>query len=292
MVRTDDGDRTVPWRQVRLPSALPGQVGIVCTRDSEGHHEFVQVLERSGYPIHASVKAVPLHGHQVAQRIVESLRELEREGVDVIALVRPGGLHPSLAPFNHEKVVEAVARCRIPVVCALGGEGEPTLCDEFAAASYRSPAEAAAKIAEKWYAFKSRIQAQAHQCWAAIAHARTARHARDLRSRILVAALLLGSTAAAAIWGPRSFNVLELGLLLVAVGVALLAGWAFLSRRVQMPQEIARPKPLSLLELLARLEAIEAELERPPAGTRLLELGVEVKSHEDRATRLLKKFTR
>jgi exodeoxyribonuclease VII large subunit len=49
--------------------------------------------------------------------------------VDVIVVARGGGSFEDLLPFSDERLVRAIASCRVPIVSAVGHEQDTPLCD-------------------------------------------------------------------------------------------------------------------------------------------------------------------
>jgi len=87
-----------------------------------------------------------VQGPRAALGIVDALDALcSRDDVDVVILARGGGSFEDLLPFSDERLVRAVAACRVPVVSAVGHEQDTPLCD-FAADVRASTPTAAGKL--------------------------------------------------------------------------------------------------------------------------------------------------
>jgi len=109
---------------------LPRRIGIVTGNDAAAKRDVVTTI-RSRLPAASVVVAETyVQGPRAAVEIVAAIGALcEQPDVDVLILTRGGGSFEDLLPFSDERVVRAVARCRVPVVSAVGHEQDTPLCD-------------------------------------------------------------------------------------------------------------------------------------------------------------------
>jgi exodeoxyribonuclease VII large subunit len=129
-------------RKRPLPTS-PGVVGIVTSGAGAAFHDIRSVaFRRSGLKLVLSPALV--QGEQAAQSIVFALDLLERyPGLDALILGRGGGSGEDLMAFNDERVVRRIARCKVPVVSAVGHEVDVTLTDLVADVRAATPSQAA-----------------------------------------------------------------------------------------------------------------------------------------------------
>ena len=130
----------------RIP-VLPAVVGVLCGADAAVRKdiESVVAVRCPGYPI--LFQETTVSGPAASQSIVEALARLQdRPGVEVIILARGGGDAPSLLPWSSDEVCRAVAACPVPVVSAIGHEGDRPLCDEVADLRCGTPSLAATAV--------------------------------------------------------------------------------------------------------------------------------------------------
>jgi len=126
---------------------LPAVIGVVCGADAAVRKDIESVAagRYPGYPLHFEETTVS--GPAASTAIVDALRAVSaRPGVEVVILARGGGDGPSLLPWSSEEVCRAVAACVIPVVSAIGHEGDRPLCDEVADLRCGTPSIAAAAV--------------------------------------------------------------------------------------------------------------------------------------------------
>jgi exodeoxyribonuclease VII large subunit len=128
----------------RLPLPLvPLDVGLVTSRGSAGHADFLDQLRISGYRFCVRTVHASMQGASAVGEIVRALGRLGAEPVDVVVLVRGGGSKLDLAAFDSEEVSRAVARTPVPVVAGIGHEIDRSVVDEVAAVSVKTPTAAA-----------------------------------------------------------------------------------------------------------------------------------------------------
>jgi exodeoxyribonuclease VII large subunit len=126
---------------------LPATIGVVCGTDAAVRRDIESVVATRfpGYPV--AFQETTVSGPAASMAIVEALQAVaDRPGVDVVILARGGGDAPSLLPWSSDEVCRAVAACPVPVVSAIGHEGDRPLCDEVADLRCATPSLAAGVV--------------------------------------------------------------------------------------------------------------------------------------------------
>jgi exodeoxyribonuclease VII large subunit len=139
-----DGLLSRPRRRVPI---LPEAIGVVCGSDAAVRKDIESVIDARcpGYPV--VFYETTVSGPTASQAIVEAIRALGlAQGIQVVVLARGGGDAPSLLPWSTEEVCRAVAECPVPVVSAIGHEGDRPLCDEVADLRCPTPSIAATVV--------------------------------------------------------------------------------------------------------------------------------------------------
>ena len=83
-----------------------------------------------------------VQGEGAAESIVQGIRMLEEQDVDVMIVGRGGGSIEDLWAFNEEIVARAIFESRVPVISAVGHETDTTIADYVA--DLRAPTPSAA----------------------------------------------------------------------------------------------------------------------------------------------------
>ena len=108
---------------------LPRRIGLVTGNDAAAKRDVLTAITIRFPPANVLVAETYVQGPRAAGAVVEALRALCREGVDVVVVARGGGSFEDLLPFSDERLVRAIADCPVPVVSAVGHEQDTPLCD-------------------------------------------------------------------------------------------------------------------------------------------------------------------
>lgn len=120
----------------------PHLVGVVTAPTGAAVRDILSILRRRCPCTAVQLYPVLVQGQQAAAQIAQALDYFSESQVDTVIVGRGGGSMEDLWAFNEEAVVRAVARCKKPVISAVGHETDVTLCDF--AADLRAPTPSAA----------------------------------------------------------------------------------------------------------------------------------------------------
>ncbi|ANY22871.1 exodeoxyribonuclease VII large subunit [Gordonia terrae] len=126
---------------------LPRAVGLISGRASAAQHDVVSVATARWSDVRFDIREAPVQGPTAVARILTHLAELDAHpDVEVIIIARGGGSVEDLLPFSDEALLRAVARCRTPVVSAIGHEPDNPLLDFVADLRAATPTDAAKRV--------------------------------------------------------------------------------------------------------------------------------------------------
>lgn len=146
-----------------LPMPLvPLRVGLVTSRGSAAHADFIDQLRRSAYRFSVRTAHTTVQGDRSSDRIAEALGRFGPDTVDLVALVRGGGSQLDLAVFDTETVARAIATCAVPVITGLGHEIDRTVADESAAHSEKTPSAVGEWLVTRVGDFSQRLSTARH----------------------------------------------------------------------------------------------------------------------------------
>lgn len=135
-----------PERKRPLPR-FPKTIGLITAKDSQAYNDFIKVSKHRFGGVKIVFYPVQVQGNEATKSILKAIQYFhKREPVDLLVLTRGGGSLEDLMAFNDELVVRTVFASKIPVVCAIGHEGDVSLAELAADLRASTPSNAAELI--------------------------------------------------------------------------------------------------------------------------------------------------
>ncbi len=117
-------------------------LGVVTADTGAAVREITHIASRRNPFVQIILYPALVQGASAAPSIVNGIRALERQGVDVMIVGRGGGSIEDLWAFNERMVAQAVFDCSVPIISAVGHETDTTIIDYVA--DLRAPTPSAA----------------------------------------------------------------------------------------------------------------------------------------------------
>ena len=118
------------------------KVGIVTASSGAAVRDIINIAARRNPYVLLILCPAKVQGEGAAESIVQGIRMLEEQDVDVMIVGRGGGSIEDLWAFNEEIVARAIFESRVPVISAVGHETDTTIADYVA--DLRAPTPSAA----------------------------------------------------------------------------------------------------------------------------------------------------
>jgi exodeoxyribonuclease VII large subunit len=136
-----DVDRKKP-----LP-VMPRRIAVVTSRSAAALQDVINTTSRRWPGCQLLLCDVRVQGESAAPEIAAAIKRLSidgpRLGIDAIILTRGGGSMEDLWAFNERVVADAVFRCPLPIVAAIGHETDTTVAELVADLRCATPTQAA-----------------------------------------------------------------------------------------------------------------------------------------------------
>lgn len=126
-------------------------LGVVTAPTGAAVQDIINITRRRNPYVQIILYPAIVQGDQAAQSIVNGIRALEQQKVDVMIVGRGGGSIEDLWAFNEEIVAKAVFDCSVPIISAVGHETDTTIIDYVSDLRAPTPS-AAAELAVYEYA--------------------------------------------------------------------------------------------------------------------------------------------
>lgn len=130
--------------------AVPRRVAVVTSRSAAALADVINTAHKRWPGCELLLYDVRVQGAEAAPRVAGAIDRLsqqgERLGIDAIILTRGGGSIEDLWAFNERVVADAIYRCSIPVVAAIGHETDTTVAELVADVRCATPTQAAMTV--------------------------------------------------------------------------------------------------------------------------------------------------
>ena len=131
-----------PERKRPIPQ-FPQAIGVITSGSGAALQDIITGMQRHNDTIPLIVYPATVQGDHAVESMLSALSDAVDEArCDVIILGRGGGASETLAVFNDERLLRAVAECPIPVISAVGHDVDITLMDEVADVRAATPTAA------------------------------------------------------------------------------------------------------------------------------------------------------
>jgi len=122
---------------------FPKTIGIITSAEGAAVRDLLKILGKRFPCINVIIRPTIVQGNNAPADIISAIEEFEAfRGTDTLILTRGGGSIEDLWAFNDEGVAEAVFKCKIPVISAVGHERDFSIADFVADKRAATPTEA------------------------------------------------------------------------------------------------------------------------------------------------------
>ena len=201
LVELESSGRLAAQRALVLPATIR-RLGLISAAGTAGRADVLSILAGAPTPIDVVEASAAMSGGGAPAAVARALDRLEAQGVEAIVIARGGGSRSDLSAWDTAEVAHAIARCRVPVLTAIGHATDRTVADFVAHSAHETPSAAAAVVV-------ARAEAVVRQEEAAVVdrgHQRqlaSARHRARLAVLVALGAIVLLVLVLAAMGGGR-----------------------------------------------------------------------------------------
>ncbi len=150
-------------RRTTLP-LVPISIGVVTSKGSAAHADFMKTLEESGIGFTITLCDVRVQGDGAAEQVAAAITLLDGQlNVELVAVIRGGGSRTDLATFDNEAVARAISVCSKPVFTGIGHDIDKSIADEVAYSWNKTPTACAVAIVEKVNDFVRQVDTAAQR---------------------------------------------------------------------------------------------------------------------------------
>jgi exodeoxyribonuclease VII large subunit len=135
--------------KLKIPT-FPKNIGIITSASGAALRDVLSILNKEQNYNQIIIYPSSVQGKEAADEICSAINKANaHQIVDVLILCRGGGSIEDLWSFNEEKVVQAIAQSRLPIISGVGHETDFTLTDFVADMRAPTPSAAASVIQDR-----------------------------------------------------------------------------------------------------------------------------------------------
>ena len=135
--------------KLNIPT-FPKNIGIITSASGAALRDVLSILNKEQNYNQIIIYPSSVQGKEAADEICSAIDKANaHQIVDVLILCRGGGSIEDLWSFNEEKVVQAIAQSRLPIISGVGHETDFTLTDFVADMRAPTPTAAASVIQDR-----------------------------------------------------------------------------------------------------------------------------------------------
>jgi exodeoxyribonuclease VII large subunit len=158
----------------------PRRVAVVTSGAGAALQDVLVTMRKRCPSVDVAIVDVRVQGDRAVVELVRAITALSTMhkdlGLDAIIITRGGGSKEDLAAFNDRRVAEAIHRCKVPVVAAIGHETDTSIAELVADERAATPTQAAMRLTPDSAALAEQLDAVTARLSTAIR--RTAEDAR------------------------------------------------------------------------------------------------------------------
>lgn len=109
--------------------AIPTKIAVLSAKQGAAVWDVVRTIHQRAPFVKVVVFPIPVQGENAYLQIVETLKQVDRIGFDIIIIARGGGSIEDLMNFNQELLARTIFELKTPIISGVGHETDFTICD-------------------------------------------------------------------------------------------------------------------------------------------------------------------
>jgi len=124
------------------------RIGLITSETGAVIHDFLNNLGKYGYQINFFDSRV--EGQAAVKDLISAIDYFKDTDIDVLVIIRGGGILESLQAFNNEALVRKIADFNIPVICGIGHDKDIPLASLTADLMVSTPTAVTVNLNKSW----------------------------------------------------------------------------------------------------------------------------------------------